>query len=184
MLFRLFALLGEIGRVAPCGGEAHVALASPAPFGYELFIAVAEHIADDRFALVVPDYGADGNLYDDVGAALAGAPVCAAAFAVARHIFIGKAEGQQIVHRPVGKQIDVAALAAVTAVGAAGGLALEGLERIHSVAAVARFDCYADFVRKYVFIYHVYLYRSRKFCRPSINSPLSAAEAMRSVRAV
>ncbi len=167
VLLRLFALLGEVGGVAAGGGEADVALTSPAALGKKAAFAVGEHVADELLALVVAHDGADGHLYYDILATLARAPVGAAALAVAGDVFVGKAEGQQVVHRPVGEQVDVTALAAVAAVGAARRLALIRLEGVHTVAAVAGLDGYAHPVGKYVLIYHINRPRARllTFCR-------------------
>ncbi len=124
MRLGLFALLRKIRRVPSCGREADVALASPAAFGYKLFLALAEHIGNDRARLLVLDDGALGHLYNDVRTAFAEAFVRAAAFAVAREIFAYISERKQVVYVLVRNDIDVSAVSAVAAVGSARGLAL------------------------------------------------------------
>ena len=140
--------LRKVGLMAARGRKAHVPLSAPSAREKLHLFSVLIDVTDDFSALRITHKRAAGNFEDDVGTLLAEALIGAAALAVARRVFGGKAVGEQIVHVLVRDEVDVAAVPAVAAVGTARGLALVCLEGIHAVAAVTRLDGDAHFVGK------------------------------------
>ena len=136
---RFLTLLRKMRRVPPRRGEADVALAAvPAP-REQLLFAVGVHVAEDPARFGVAHDGAEGDGKDDVRPALAETVVRAAALAVARLELGAEAVIGEVVLVFVADDVHVAAPAAVAAVRPAVGEAFKTLERVHAVAAVARF---------------------------------------------
>ena len=141
-------LLGKIGCMAARRRKPSIALASAPAFEETDLLAMLEHVADDLARFKVADERPAGHFENDVPAAFARTKVASTALAVFCKIFRGKAVGEQVVHVAIGEDKDAAAIAAVAAVRTAGGFALVRLERIHSVAAVARLDGNSHFIGK------------------------------------
>ena len=152
--FGLFTLLREIRRMPSGGRKTDVSLTAAPALGDKLLFAVRKHVANYRIGVRVADNRSHWYFYYYVGAVFSEAFISAAALAVARKIFACITERKQVVHACVRKHVNAPAVSAVAAVGSAGGLALERLEGIHSVAAVARFYSYFYLVDKRVFIRH------------------------------
>ena len=140
------AALGEAGGLAGGGGEVGVAPAAFAAPAKDEGL-VPGHVLDDLARLQVPDQSAPGDPDGEGLAVLTGLAFALAVGAVFRHVFALIAEihegGQVVVHL----QDDMAARAAVSAVGAARGHVFLPVEGHGAVAAVARLDgdsCFID----------------------------------------
>ena len=128
------ACLGELGGLTGGGGKALVAPAAVAAPAQDEGLIVG-HIPNDLLGLGIPDDGAPGDLDDQGCAVLAGAVLACAVAAVFCHVLALVAEVHQGGHAGVGLDDDVAAPAAVTAVGTAVGDILFPVEGHRAVAA-------------------------------------------------
>ena len=125
MRLGFFSLLRKVRRVPSGSGEPYVSLSSATALGYEFSLPVTEHIRNDGIRFIILYYRAERNLDHYVAAALAETLIRTAALAVARKIFTYKSEIDKVRYIFVGDDNYVAAVTAVPAVGAAGGLALK-----------------------------------------------------------
>ena len=128
--------LGEAGYLSGGGGEMLVAPAATATLTQHKG-GVVGHILDDLAALGVAHQRAAGDADGQALAVLAGLAAALSVHAVACHIFALVAKVHQRGHIVVHLQDDGAAVAAVAAIGAAGGDVLLPMERHRAVAAVA-----------------------------------------------
>ena len=130
------AALGKAGSLAGGGGEVGVAPAALAAPAEDIGRAVG-HVLDDLIGLRVPDQGTPGHPDDQGFAVLAGLALAGAVHAVLGGILALVAEihqgGEVVVHL----QNNVAAVAAVAAVRAAGGNVFLPVEGHAAVAAVS-----------------------------------------------
>ena len=129
------AALGEAGGLTGGGGEVGVAPAALAPPAEDIGL-VAGHVLDNLVGLGVPDQGAPGDADGEGLAVLAALALAGAVHPLFRRIFALVAEvhqgGQVVVHL----EDDVAAAAAVAAVGTAGSDIFFPVEGDAAVAAV------------------------------------------------
>ena len=131
------------------GGEVLVAAASAAAAGDDDGLAGVGEVVDEFAGLVVEEEGADGDFEGDGLAGFAGA-VGAEAVAAALGLVLGvEAEVDQGVVGEGGGHEDVAAVAAVSAGGAATGNELLAAEGHAAVAAVAGLDADFCFINKH-----------------------------------
>ena len=130
------ARLGKAGNLTGGGGEMLVAPAAPAALAQHIG-GIVGHVLDDLAALGVAHQRAPGHTDGQALAVLAGLAAALTVHAVAGHIFALVAEVHQRGHVVVHLQDDGAAVAAVAAVGAAGGDVLLPMERHRAVAAIA-----------------------------------------------
>ena len=133
------AALGEAGGLPGGGGEVGVAPAALAAAAEDEGL-VSGHVLDDLVCLRVPDQCAPGNPDGEGFAVLAAFALALAVHAGLGRIFALVAEvhegGEVVVHL----QDDVAAAAAVAAVGAPGGDVFLPVEGHHAVAPVPGAD--------------------------------------------
>ena len=146
-LLAVLALLGEAGCPAAVGQEPGVALAALATRGAQPAVAVVQQIGE-HLAVLGLDDGADGHLHDGVVAAgtvllLAGAVCPAVGLAVGV-----VTERQQRRHVAIRHEPDVAAVAAVAAVGAAPVDVRLAPERHAAGATIAALDVEATLVHE------------------------------------
>ncbi len=118
------------------GLEAFVAVAARAALGDDDGLAGAD-VGQDFAVFFVDDHRAGGDADDPVIGVGTGALLGAAGLAVLGGPLVDAAEVDQGVETLVGGQDDIAALAAVTAVGTALGDVFGALERQLAVAALA-----------------------------------------------
>ena len=140
------AALGEAGGLPGGGGEVGVAPAALAAAAEDEGL-VSGHVLDDLVCLRVPDQGAPGNPDGEGFAVLAAFALALAVHAGLGRIFALVAEvhegGEVVVHL----QDDVAAAAAVAAVGSPGGdvfLPVEGDAPVPAVPGPHRDPCFVD----------------------------------------
>ena len=141
--------LGELGGLTGGGGKALVAPAAVAAPAQDKGLVVG-HIPDDLLSLGVTNDGTTGDLDDEGCAVLAGAVLACAVAAVFGHVLALVAEVHQGGHAGVGLDDDVAAPAAVAAVGTAVGDILFPVEGHCAVAAGTGTDQDAGGINKLV----------------------------------
>ena len=129
--------LGKVGHLPGGGGEVLVAPAPLAPPAEDKAV-LPRHVADDLPGGGVPDHGAPRDPDGQVLPVLAGAAPALAGHPVGGHILPFIAKIHQCGHMPVHLQNDVAPLAPVTPVGAAGGHILLPVEGHGPAAACSR----------------------------------------------
>jgi hypothetical protein len=132
--------VGAPRRLVGRGLEVDVAPAAVAAAGEQDALAGFGEVGDHRLAILVEDLGADRHLEHHVGRARTGALLAHAAAAVLREEMLLVAVVDQGVEPACGLGPDVAALAAVAAVGAAELDELLAPEADAAVAAGARAD--------------------------------------------
>ena len=128
--------LGEAGHLTGGGGEMLVAPAAPAALAQHIGLVIG-HVLDDLAGLGVPYQRAPGDTDGEALAVLARLPAALTVHAVGGHIFALVAEVHQGGHVVIHLQDDGAAVAAVTAVRAAGGNVFLPVKGHCTVAAVA-----------------------------------------------
>jgi hypothetical protein len=137
LLVALLALLGERGGPAAVGGELGVAAAAAATAGRKPAVAVVGQVGEQLAGVQIGDDGALGHHHLQVLAALAVLVLAHSVHAVERPAVRMVAERQQRRHVAAGHQPDVAALAAVAAIGPTEGHRPFTAERHTARATVA-----------------------------------------------
>ncbi len=143
-----FAGLAEAGGAHPGGGEVGVALAAPAPFGQDQAFPGGHEVGQEPAGVAVKDAGAQGHRDDHRGAVFAVAILALAPAAVFR---LEDAPAPEVTQGAEGRgdfEADIAAGAAITAVGSAPGLEAGPEEADTARAAVAGPDRDIDFIGK------------------------------------
>ncbi len=148
MRLGFFTLLRKVRRVPARSGKTHVAFAAASALGNKFFFSVFKHIRYYGIRFKVFNNRTERDFNYNVVAAASETFVRAAALAVARGIFAYIPKRQKVVHRRICLNVNISAVAAVAAVRAAGGFAFVRLKRVHTVAAVARFNSYFYLVGK------------------------------------
>ena len=148
MNLRFLSFLRKMRCVTARRRKAHVPLAAVAATCKKFLFPVRIDIAKHFSRLRIPHQRAERDRDHHVIPAFSEPIVRSAAFSVACREFCPEPKIDQIAFVLVAYNIYVAALSAVAAVRAAVRKAFEALERIHSVAAVARFDRDLNFIRK------------------------------------
>ena len=137
----------ESGSLAGGGGEVGVAPAALAALAENIGL-IAGHVLDDLIGLRIPDQCAPGNPDGEALAVLAGFALAGAVHAVFGGVFALVAKihqgGEIVVHL----ENDVAAVAAVAAVGAACGDIFFTVEGYAAVAAIAGLHGDAGLIHK------------------------------------
>ena len=143
--------------------EPGVAFASSAPFERDESLSVLEQIRDDLIRAGILYHRAYGHFDDEIFAALARTVASRASRAVLCAEMLFELELRKVVEIFVGEEYDVAAVAAVPAVGSAVRDVLFAMERDGSVAAVARLYEYLDVIQKHSFTTSLIQRRQRIF---------------------